>query len=326
MRRRLAAALLFAVVLLTAFGRAGDSWAQTKIARVGILTVDAVTVWKWAEPFRRTLADQGWIEGRTVSFEMRSAGGDPPHYAEAAAELVGLRVDVIWATNAPATRAAYEATHTIPIVAADLTNDPIAAGYIESYSRPGGNLTGVFLDAPGFAGKWLELLKAILPGLSRAVVLWDPGPGPVLLQAVQSVARSLHIQVEVLELRKPDDIDQAFSALPERTQALVILPSLMTFLQSERLAKLAMKHRLPATSMFRPFAQAGGAIAYGPEQASSTERCASLVAKILDGAKPTDLPVEGPSKFELVVNLKTTRALGLKVPDSALVRANEVIR
>jgi putative ABC transport system substrate-binding protein len=127
-------------------------------------------------------------------------------------------------------------------------------------------------------------------------------------------------------LRKPDDIDQIFSALPGRTQALMILPSVMTFLQGERLAKLAMKHRLPATSMFRPFGEAGGAIAYGPERASGTERCAILVAKILRGAKPTDLPVEAPSKFELLVNLKTIQALGLEVPDSVLARANEVIR
>jgi putative ABC transport system substrate-binding protein len=326
MRRRLAAALLFAVVLLTAFGRAGDSWAQTKIARVGILTVDAVTVWKWAEPFRRTLADQGWIEGRTASFEMRSAGGDPPHYAEAAAELVGLRVDVIWATNAPATRAAYEATHTIPIVAADLTNDPIAAGYIESYSRPGGNLTGVFLDAPGFAGKWLELLKAILPGLSRAVVLWDPGPGAAHLQAVQGAARSFGVQLQVIEIRKPEDIDRAPSAFRGRPQALIILPSPMTYVQSERLAKLALKHRLPATSMFRQFAEAGGAVSYGPDQASAYERCAVLVAKVLGGAKPGELPVERPTKFELVVNLKTARALGLTIPDSVLLGADQVIR
>jgi putative ABC transport system substrate-binding protein len=316
--------------LLTTLGWSVKSWGQGKIPRVGILsfgwgtTDDALR--QQLEPFRRALADQGWIEGRNVSFEYRSAAGDPPQLAEFAAELVRLNVDVIFAINAPGGRGAYAATVTIPIVALDFTSDPVAERYIESYGRPGRNITGVFLDARRFAGKWFEVLKAIVPGLSRVAVLWDPGPGPVLLQAVLSVARSLHVQVEVLELRKPDHIDQVFSALPERTQALMILPSLMTFLQGERLAKLAMKHRLAGTSMFRPFAEAGGAIAYGPEQASSTERCAILVAKILGGAKPTDLPIEGPSKFELVVNLKTTQALGLKVPDSALVRAEEVIR
>jgi putative ABC transport system substrate-binding protein len=322
MRPPLAVGLLLAAALLTAFGYIEKSWGQAKIPRVGILSFGWGTtddeVRQRLEPFRRTLADQGWIEGKSVSFEYRSAPSDPSQLAQYAAELVRLNVDVIVAINTPGARGAYAATVTIPIVGVDFTSDPVAEGYIQSYGRPGRNITGVFLDAPTFAGKWLEVLKAIIPGLSRVAVLWDPGPGPVLLQAVQSVARSLHIQVEVLELRKPDDIDQIFSALPGRTQALMILPSVMTFLQGERLAKLAMKHR--------PFGEAGGAIAYGPERASGTERCAILVAKILRGAKPTDLPVEAPSKFELLVNLKTIQALGLEVPDSVLARANEVIR
>jgi len=329
-RRRLAAGLLLVAALLATIGCIEESWGQAKTPRLGILsfgwgaTDDAVR--QRLEPFRRTLADQGWIGSENVSFEYRSVPSDPSQLAEFAEELVRLNVDVILAIDAPGARGAYAATETIPIVAIDFTSDPVAEGYIEGYGRPGKNITGVFLDAAGFAGKWLEVLKSVVPGLSRVTVLWDPGPGPVLLEAVQRAARSLRIQVEVLELRKPDDIDAAFSALPERTQALLILPSLMTFLEGERLAKLAIKHRLPAMSMFRAFAEAGGAIAYGPDLASSTEHCAGLVARILDGARPIDLPVEGPSRFELVVNLKTTRALGLKVPGSALVRANETIR
>jgi putative ABC transport system substrate-binding protein len=321
--------LLLTIALLSTLGWTGESWGQAKIPHVGILsfgwgaTDDAVK--QRLEPFRRTLADQGWIEGKNVSFEYRSTS-DPSQLAEFAAELVWLKVDVIFAINAPGARGAYAATITIPIVALDFTSDPVAEGHIESYGRPGGNITGVFLDAPRFAGKWLELLKAVVPGLTRIVVLWDPGPGPGLLQAVRSVARSSRLQIKVLELRKPDDIDRDLSALPDRPQAIIILPSLMTFLESGRLAKLAMKHRLLATSMFSLFAEADGALAYGPEQASSTERCAILVARILGGAKPADLPVERPTKFELVVNLKTTKDLGLKVPDSVLVRADEVIR
>jgi putative ABC transport system substrate-binding protein len=329
MRERTAAVLLLTVALLTSLGWTGESWGQEKVPRVGLLlggTTDDPVVKQWVEPFRRTLADKGWIEGKNVLFEHRSAPGDPPRFAEAAAELVRLKVDVIWATNAPMVRAAYAATRTIPVVANDFTTDPVAEGYVESYGRPGGNLTGVFLDAPEFAGKWFELLKAMVPGLSRAVVLWDPSPGPTHLRAVQSVARSVGVQLQVVEVRKPDDIDRAFSEFRGRPQGLIILPSPMIYVQSERLAKLAMKHRLPATSMFRLFAEAGGAVAYGPDLASAYERSAIFVAKILGGAKPAELPVERPSKFELAVNLKTAKALGLTVPDSVLVRADEIIR
>jgi putative ABC transport system substrate-binding protein len=316
--------------LLSSLGWTGESWGQTKVPRVGILTFDLSLTGdrakQWWEPFRHTLRSQGWIEGQNVSFEFRNAPGDPPRFAEAAAELIRLKVDVIWATNAPMVRAAYAATRTIPIVAIDFTTDPVAEGYVESYGRPGGNLTGVFLDAPGFAGKWFELLKAMVPGLSRVAVLWDPSPGPTHLRALQSAARSVGVRLQVFEVHQPDDIDRAFSAFRGHPQALIILPSPMIYFQNERLAKLALKHRLPAASMFRLFAEAGGAVAYGPDQASASERCAVLVAKILGGAKPAELPVERPAKFQLVVNLKTAKAFGLSVPDSVLVRADEVIR
>jgi ABC-type uncharacterized transport system substrate-binding protein len=323
------AVLLVMVALLTSLGWTGESWAQTQMARVGILTFFDVTdgpprnQW-WFEAFRRTLADQGWIEGKNVVFEYRSALGDDSQLAKAAAELVRLKVDVIWATGAPFARAAYAATRTIPIVAQDFTTDPVAEGYVETYGRPGGNLTGVFLDAPEFAGKWVQLLKAIVPGLSRVAVLWDPSPGTAHLQAVQNVAGSLRVQLQVLEVRKPEDIDRVF--LRGQPQALIILPSPMIYVQNERLAKLALKYRLPATSMARQFAEAGGTLAYGPEPTSVFERCGGLVAKILSGAKPGELPVERPTKVQLVVNLKTAKALGLTVPDSILYRADEVIQ
>jgi len=329
MKNRVAAVLLLAVAMLITLGWTGESWGQTKLPRVGILTYGGTTddeVKQWLEPFRRKLANQGWIEGQRVAFEYRRAVGDPSQLAEAAADLTRLKVDVIFADSAPSLRAAHAATSTIPIVATDFTNDPITAGYVESYGRPGRNVTGVFLDAPGFSGKWIELLKAIVPDLSRAVVLWDPSPGPAHLQAVKGLAQSFRLQLQVIEVRKPEDIDRAFSALRGRPQALIILPSPMMFLQSERLAKLALKHRLPATSMTRVFADAGGTIGYGPERAPAYERSAVLVAKILAGAKPGDLPVERPSKFELVVNLKTARALGITIPQSILLRADEVIR
>ena len=332
MKNRVAAPLLLAVALLMTLGWTGESWGQAKTARVGFLAASLVDAYKdtkyqsYNETFRSALAEHGWIEGKNVSFEYRGASGNPPGYAEGAAELVRLKVDVIFADNAPAIRASYEATRAIPIVGIDFTNDPIAAGYAKSYGRPGGNLTGVFLDAPEFAGKWLELLKAMIPGLSRIAVLWDPSPGPTHLQAVQNIARSFKVQLQILEVHKPDDLDQAFSALRGQPQAVLILPSPMIYPQSARLADLTMKSRLPGISMAAQFAEAGGVLSYGPDLAATRERGAALVAKILDGANPADLPVERPTKFQFVVNLKAAKALGLKVPDSVLVRADKVIR
>jgi putative ABC transport system substrate-binding protein len=328
MQHRTAAVLLLTIALLTSVGWTGEVCGRAKNARVAIFYFQGSggDTKPWLEPFRRTLADQGWVEGQNVSFEYRITPSDPSQLAEAAAELVRLKVDVIYAVSTPATRAAYAATRTIPIVAMDFTNDPVAEGYAKSYSRPGGNLTGVFLDAPEFAGKWIELLKAMVPGLSRVAVLWDQSPGATHLRALQGAARSVGVQTQILEVHNPDDIDAAFTAFRGRPQALVILPSPMLYTQSERVAKQALKYRLPATSIFRLFAEVGGALAYGPDLASAHERCAVLVAKILGGAKVGDLPVERPTKVQLIVNLKTTKALGLTAPESVLLRADDVIR
>ncbi len=330
MQNRVASVLLLAGAVLTTLGWTGEALAQTKHARVGILSFVAATddptreLW-FDGPFRRNLADEGWIEGKNVSFEYRSAHSDPSRFAEAAEEIVGLKVDVIYAASAPALRAAYAATRTIPIVTSDFTTDPIAEGYAQSYARPGGNVTGIFLDAPEFAGKWFELLKAMVPDLSRVSVLWDPAPGANHLHAVRNVARLLDIKLQVLEVRKPDDIDKAFDALRGQPQAVVILPSPMTWAQSARLARLALKHRLPAASMAREFANAGGTIAYGPDTNLDGERIAVMVAKILNGSNPAELPVERPTTFRLVVNLKTAKTLGITIPQSILLRADEVI-
>jgi putative ABC transport system substrate-binding protein len=329
LKYRSAVVLLLTALILTGLACSGQSWAQASIPRVGILSFFGGTddeLKEWLKPFSRTLAGQGWIEGKNVSFEYRSVQGGPSRLAETANELVRLKVDVIFADSAPSVRAARAATRTIPIVAIDFTTDPVAEGYVESYGRPGGNVTGVFLDAPEFAGKWFQLLKAMIPGLSRVVVLWDPSPGAAHLHAVQRFAGSFRVRLQVIEVHNPDDIDKAFSALRGHPQAVIILPSPMIYLQSEQLAKLAMKHRLPATSMAYAFAEAGGTITYGPEVISVYERCAGLVAKILGGAKPAELPVERPTKVQLIVNLKTAKALGLTVPESVLYRADEIIR
>src|SRR5262249_32761230 len=262
--------LALALASLSFLVLAGPVWAQAKIPRVGILTfiaaTDDPTLRLWMEPFRSTLAEHGWIQGKSVVFEHRSALGDPSRLAEVAAELVQLKVDVIWASGAPLVRAAHATTRSIPIVAVDFTTDPVAEGYVETYGRPGGNLTGVFLDAPEFAGQWFQLLKAMIPRLSRVLVLWDPSPGTAHLHAVQEFAKSLRIQLQVIEVRNPRDIDKAFSALRGNPQAVIILPSPLMYLQNEQLATLAMKRRLPGTSMAHAFAEAGGTIAYGPER------------------------------------------------------------
>jgi putative ABC transport system substrate-binding protein len=329
MLNRVAVVLLIVSAVLTSSGWTGEAWGQEKIARVGILSFspasDDPTLEAVLKVARRTLADQGWIEGETVLFEYRSANSDPSQFAVAAEALVGLKVDVILAGSAPALHAAYAATSTIPIVANDFTTDPIAEGYVDSYARPGGNVTGIFLDAPEFAGKWFELLTAMVPDLSRVAVLWDPAPGATHLLAVRSVAKALDIKLQILEVHKPDDIDRAFAKLRGSPQAVIFLPSPMIYRQSARLAELALRHKLPATSMAHEFANAGGALAYGPGRAASWERSAVLVARILSGAQPAELPVERPTRIQLVVNRKTTKALGLTIPQSILLRADEVI-
>jgi len=312
-------------------GLIGESRAKESLPVVGILSFfgsndDATWDRHWMQPFRHHLAGLGWIEGRNIAFEYRSANGDPSQFSMAAEDLADLDVDIIMAESAPALRAAFTATRTIPIVGIDLTTEPIVEGYIESYSRPGGNVTGVFLDAPTFAGKWFELLMDTIPDLSRVAVLWDPAPGPTHLQAVRSVAKSLNIKLQVLEVRKPTDLDRAFAAITEGTDSVIILPSPMTYWQNSRLAELALKYRLPATSMALEFAGAGGAIAYGPHRTSMVERLAILVAKILDGASPGNVPIDRPTKIQLIVNLKTAKALGITIPPSILLRADKVIR
>jgi len=324
MRSQPVAVLMFLAASLLTFGWSSESWGQTKIARVGILTIDDKQ--PWFEPFERTLAEHGWVVGKNVALEYRSAGGNASRFADAAQELVRLKVDVIYCVSAPAVHAARAATRTIPVVGMDYSTDPVAAGYADSYGHPGQNLTGVFLDAPEFTGKWLEILRAMVPRLSNIAVLWDPAPGPVHLRAVQGTARSLGAQVQVVEVHTPDEIEPAFSALHPRPQALVVLPSPLLYTESVKLAELAMKHRLPATAMFRLFSDSGGMVSYGPDLSTSVERCAVIVAKILRGTHPADLPIERPARFELIVNSKTVKALGLTIPDSVSVRADEIIR
>jgi len=321
--------LLIAGAFLASATLLGDGLAQAQAARIGVLSFAAVendpNLQAVLPIFQRVLADRGWISGQNVTFVYRDAGRDPARFAAAAVELSKSDVDVIFATSAPALRAAHAATKTIPIVAGDFTTDPVAEGYIESFGRPGRNITGIFLDAPQFAGKWFEVLRAVVPDLSRVSVLWDPGPGTTHLQAVRSVAASLGVKLQVLEVRKPADLATAFSSLHGSPQALVLLPSPMIYNQSAQLARLALQHKLLAISMAREFADAGGLLAYGPERASAWERAGVFVARILEGSDPAVLPVEQPTNIQLAVNMKTARTLGVAIPESIFLRADEVI-
>jgi len=322
--------LFFLAALLTVAAHADRGWAQSDIPRVGMLVIASEKADRdYAPHFYAKLNELGWVEGKNISYVYvgSSTRYDPSLLPEAAAELISLDVDVIYAESAPAVRAAYAATRTIPIVGTDYTNDPVEIGYAKNYRQPGGNITGVFLDAPKFAGKWVELLKSIVPDLTRAVVLYDPSPGETHLRALEAVANKARIQLQVMEVHKPGDIDRvATSTFSGRPQVIFIIPSPMMYRESPRLAHLAAEQRLPAISMDSRFAVHGGLLAYGPQTKWSQERTAGLVSRILKGAKVGDLPIERPDKLELVVNLRTAKSLGLAIPEEVLLRADRVIK
>jgi putative ABC transport system substrate-binding protein len=321
--------LLLGAALLIGLGWPSEGWTQQKVRLIGGFLLGAeggeaqVQSHVW-EAFKGGLRSDGWTPGHNVDVVYANVRGTG--YPEAAAELVRRKVDVIWADSAPAVRAAFAATRSIPIIAQDFTTDPVSAGYARSYGRPGGNITGVFLDAPEFSAKWIELLKATVPGLTRVAVLWDPSPGDVHVRALQAVAPSLGIQLQIVEVRKPRDIDTAGAAFRGRPQALIVLPSPMALAESPRLVRLAAAQRLAAISPFRLFAEGGGTLAYGPEAVAVVERGAVQVTRILRGAKPGDVPIERPVRYELTVNLKAAKAIDLTIPDSVLGAADLVIR
>ena len=328
-RSRRGAVLVF--VTLLSLTQVAPALGQDKLPVVGVLSFFGLgneSTWNQlgAQPFRDSLAERGWVEGKNVRFEYADANGDPTQFAQAAETLLARDVDVIMAFSAPALRAAFDATREVPIVGADLTAEPVREGYVQSYARPGGNVTGVFLDAPDFAGKWFELLQQLNTELSHVSVLWDPAPGANHLNAVRDVAASRNVKLQVLEVREPADIEVAFSSMSSQTEAVVILPSPMNFWQSAKLAELALKHGLPATSAALEFANVGGTISYGPDATQVFRRSAVLVSKILDGASPADVPVERPAGIKLVVNLKTAKTLGVTIPQSIMLRADEMIR
>ncbi len=280
------------------------------------------------EAFRQGLRGLGWVEGQNIVIEYRSAEGRYDRLPDLAADLVRLKVDIIAAAGTAATTAAKNATRAIPIVMIGV-GDPVGLELIASLARPGGNVTGLtFSVGMETAGKGLELLKEALPKVRRVAVLTNPAnPGqPLALKNVKAAARSLGMQLQLLEARGPDEFDGTFAAMAkERVGALLVVSEAMFNIHRVRLADLAARNKLPSMHGFREDAEAGGLMSYGPDLADLCRRSATYVDKILKGAKPGDLPVEQPTKFELVINLKTAKALGLTIPASVLSRADQVI-
>jgi putative tryptophan/tyrosine transport system substrate-binding protein len=302
---------------------------SARIATVGFLlmttgpdndSVLAIVRWK--------LAELGYVEGQNIRFEYRGANGQVDRLPSLAEELVHLNVDVIVAVATPEVQAAQQATRKIPIVMVAVV-DPVATGFVASLARPGGNITGLSLLSAELSGKRLELLKEVVPGVSRVAVLWNPtNPSNVLqLGATKAAAQALGVQLHPLEVRGPQDVESAFQAATRgRAGALIALDDPLIITYRTRIVALAAKNRLPAMYGLTGYAKAGGLITYGPNIPDLFRQAAVFVGKILKGAKPTDLPVEQPTKFELVINLKTAKALGLAIPESILLRADEVIR
>jgi len=302
-----------------------------KIARIGYLAVDRAASPHMTEAFLRGLRDLSYVEGRNVVIEYRDAEGKLERLPALAAELVALKVDVIVAGGTPQALAVKQATRTIPIVFA-AAGDPITSRLVTSLAQPGGNVTGLSALAPELVGKCLEQLKQAVPGVSRVAVLWQPGAYPErtekdMLKGAEVAARALGVRPQFVEARGPADFDRAFSDMTRaRAGALTVLPSTMFIIERRRLVDLAAKTRLPAVYAYREFVDAGGLMAYGADLADMFRRAVTYVDRILKGAKPGDLPVEQPTKFELVINLKAAKALGVTIPPSVLQRADEVIQ
>jgi len=310
---------------------AAEAQQAAKIPRIGFLAGSLAANPHLPEAFRHGLRDLGYVEGRNVVIEYRDTEGKFERLPALAAELVALKVDVIVAVVTLEALAAKQATRTLPIVVAAAA-DAVGSGLVTSLARPGGNVTGLSILAPELVGKRLEHLKQAVPGVSRVAVLWHPGAlgertEKDMLKGAEVAARALGVRLQVVEARGPEDFDRAFSDMTRaRAGALTVSPSPMFGSERRRLVALAAKNRLPAVYTLREYVDAGGLMAYGANGADLFRRAATYVDKILKGAKPADLPVEQPTKFELVINLKTAKALGLTIPQSILVRADEIIQ
>jgi ABC-type uncharacterized transport system substrate-binding protein len=322
---------------LTLIGGAAASWPRTAHAqqaggmrRIGVLMnlaeSDPETRARRAA-FLQALQDLGWSEGLNVRFDYRWGVGDPDRHRKNAAELVALQPDVILAHGSPIVRALLQATRAVPIVFVS-TADPIGGGFVGSLARPGGNVTGFMIFEYGLGGKWLELLKDIAPHVTRAAVILDPSQasGGGQLGAIQAVAPSFGVELRPVDVRDPDGIERDLAAFARQPKVgLIVTAAALVQIHRGRITSLAARYRLPAVYPYRFMVTSGGLMAYGPDLVDQYRRAAGYVDRILKGEKPADLPVQVPTRYDLVINLKTAKALGLTVPPPLLARADEVI-
>ena len=322
---------LVVVISILAAPLVVEAQQATKVPRIGYLTGNLASGLNLREAFLQGLRDLGYAEGRNVAIEYRDAEGKYDRFPALAADLVALNVDVIVVTNTPAALAARQATRTIPIVLGWVL-DPVSSGLVTSLARPGGNVTGLSTLARELVGKRLELLKQAVPSVTRVAVLWHPGDyGERTESAMHNeeniAARALGVRLQVLEARGPADFGKAFADMSRaHADAVAVQSTNVFFIERRRLVDLAAKNRLPAMYPTREFVDAGGLMSYAANTADLLRRAATYVDKILKGAKPSDLPVEQPTKFELVINMPTAKALGLTIPPSLLQRADHVIQ
>jgi putative ABC transport system substrate-binding protein len=323
---------------ITLLGGAAAAWplmarAQQPVStvrRIGFLlpgTARTMAVRGQLEAFRQGLREYGWVEGQNIVMEYRFAEGKEDALPAIAAELVRLRLDVIVAEGTAAIQAAKTATQTIPIVMAT-SADPVGTGFVASLNRPGGNITGLSLQTGELSGKRLQLLTEIVPGLAHVAVLsnpLNPSIGPIVKQT-KTAAQSLGVEIHVVEVQAPDKFDSAFAAVTSaHAGGLIVLPDPLLYGQHPRIVTFTAASHLPALFPEKEVAETGGLIAYGPSVPASFRRAAAYVDRIFEGVKPSDLPVEQPTKFEFVVNLQTARAIGITIPTSILLSADEVI-
>ena len=293
---------------------------------VGVLNSGPVNA-RSLEATRQGLRELGYVEGQTIVLDVLRSTGKPEALPAQASSLVDRKVDVILAIGPAALRAASAATRAIPILAYDLESDPVKSRFAKSLAQPGGNVTGLFLDLPALAGKWFELIRDARPDTRRVAALWDSTTGDQQLGAARAAAQGLGIEVEVIEVRTSADLDKALRSGPKgRPGSLVLLSSPLFEAYARPIADYALKHRLTGISISTRFTEAGGLLAYGPVRSVFGPRLAVYIDKMLKGAKPGDLPIEQPTVFELVVNLRTAEALGLTLPPTLLARADQVIR
>jgi putative ABC transport system substrate-binding protein len=322
---------------ITLFGGAAAAWPlaahpqQLARYRIGHLAIAAPTDTPPPPPanwdaFAQGLREIGYTEAQNITFEHRSAHDQPELFPKLALDLASLKVDVIFARGTWALAAAKNATRSIPIVGIDLEIDPVEAGLVASIARPGGNITGLFLDLSELSGKHLQFLKEIIPGTSRVAVLGNPDINALQIRELVRVARSLAVQTRAVDVRNAKHFDAAFETAKDwRADALIVLSNPLSLAYRTQIGDLAKKTGLPTIYLYRAHVDAGGLISYGPDLPDMFRRCGVYVGRILGGTKPADLPIERPARFELVVNLKTAKALGITIPETILVRADEVI-